>query len=412
MVDKGVPPTPALKLPRLRPDQWEIATSKASIRVVAMGRRWGKTTMAGSCAIAWAAAGGHVGWVAPMYKNTRPLWRMAESVVRPYEDIIRILRNDREIFFPGGGRLGMYSGDNPTAILGEAFDVIILDEAARIPEDVWTETIQPTLADRSGFAILISTPKGKNWFYHEFMRGYHKEPGYASWTAPSWNNPMPSIKAAAESARHRVSERTFRQEWMAEFLDDGGSVFSNVRKVAKAEVQERAIDGHVYLMGVDWGRITDRTVIVTLDVTTKSIARIDTFAKMDYERQLGRLRQIWEKFGRCMVYVEHNSIGGPLLEQLMRQGMPVRGFYTTGQSKPVIIDALALAFEREDIQIVNDPTLISELEAYESSTLPSGSVRYSAPAGKHDDYVMALAIAWHHMGRSSSAIGAFGAFAF
>jgi hypothetical protein len=160
---------------------------------------------------------------------------------------------------------------------------------------------------------------------------------------------------------------------------------------------------------VDWGRITDRTVIITLDVTTKSIARIDTFAKMEYDRQLARLTQVWEKFGRCMVYVEHNSIGGPLLEQLTRQGLPVRGFYTTAQSKPLIIDALTLAFEREDIQIVPDPVLIAELESFESQTTATGAVKYSAPAGKHDDYVMALAIAWYHMGRTSSAVGAFAA---
>jgi len=39
--------------------------------------------------------------------------------------------------------------------------------------------------------------------------------------------------------------------------------------------------------------------------------------------------------------------------------------------------------------------LVSELQAYTMERLPSGRFRYSAPAGMHDDTVIALALAWH-----------------
>jgi hypothetical protein len=55
-----------------------------------------------------------------------------------------------------------------------------------------------------------------------------------------------------------------------------------------------------------------------------------------------------------------------------------------------------MAFERQAIAILADDTLISELQAYEMGTLPSGLIRYSAPEGMHDDCVMALALAWQH----------------
>ncbi|MGK3947049.1 hypothetical protein ABK046_52855, partial [Streptomyces caeruleatus] len=55
---------------------------------------------------------------------------------------------------------------------------------------------------------------------------------------------------------------------------------------------------------------------------------------------------------------------------------------------------LELAFERGDIQLLDDENQINELMAYQSEKLPSGLVRYGSPDGLHDDTVMALAIAW------------------
>ena len=72
----------------------------------------------------------------------------------------------------------------------------------------------------------------------------------------------------------------------------------------------------------------------------------------------------------------------------------MQGFQTTNASKTQAIDALALAFERGDLSIIPDPVMVGELQAYEMERLPSGMGRYSAPAGLHDDTVMALALAW------------------
>jgi hypothetical protein len=397
-----------LALPRLRSDQWCIVSHPAKYKFIAMGRRWGKTVMAGACAVSWAAAGASIAWVAPTYRNTRPLWRFAEKTVAPLGKAVIVRKADSEIIFPNDGRIGLFSADNPVGILGEKFHAVIIDEAARIGEDVWAETIQPTLADYDGIAMCISTPKGKNWFWREWARGHRGEPGYGAFRAPSRDNPMPTIKEAAEAAKTRVSDRTYRQEWLAEFLDDGGGVFRNVTECATATREERATDGYTYVIGIDWGRITDLTVVIVINATTRSIAAIDTYGRMEFARQIERITSCWQRFNRPMCYVEQNSIGQPMLEAMSRKGIPVRGFYTTSQSKAVIIDELALAFEQRTIAIVNDPVLIEQLQSYEQTTSPSGVPRFGAPGGAHDDYVMALAIGWHHLGRTSSALGAFG----
>ena len=79
-------------------------------------------------------------------------------------------------------------------------------------------------------------------------------------------------------------------------------------------------------------------------------------------------------------------MGGPVIEQLQRDGLKVKPFMTTNASKSDAIEALALAFERGEIRILNDPTLIGELQAFESKPLPSAIMRYDAPAGGYDDH--------------------------
>ena len=94
------------------------------------------------------------------------------------------------------------------------------------------------------------------------------------------------------------------------------------------------------------------------------------------------------------VIAEQNSVGQPVIEQLTRDGLRIQPFTTSNASKSQAIEALALAFERGDIRILNDPVMVSELVAYQAERLPSGLLRYGAPSGQHDDTVMALAMAW------------------
>jgi predicted phage terminase large subunit-like protein len=220
----------SLALPRLRPDQWAIATHPAKTKVIAMGRRWGKTTMSGAIALAAAADGARVAWVVPTYRNARPVWRWIESAVGPLlrGRYVAVNRTDRTVDFPAtGGFLGVYSGDNDVGLRGEAFHLAVLEEAARIGETTWTEVIQPALADYDGDALLISTPDKLNWFWQEWQRGVLAMDGeIAAFTAPSCANPMPTIRRAYELAKERVPENVFRQEWDAEFVPDAKTVWN------------------------------------------------------------------------------------------------------------------------------------------------------------------------------------------
>lgn len=219
-----------LFLPRLRQDQWRIVSHPAKTKAVAMGRRWGKTIMAGATALSAASQGAKVAWIVPHYKNGRPLWRWAEAATAPLKKrkLVETNRTERMIdFLTSGGFLGIYSADNDSSIRGEWFNLAILEEAAQIAEETWTEVVQPTLADADGDAILISTPKGKNWFWREWQRGsVAMDAEVAAFTAPSADNPNPRIQRASLLAKERVSDNVYRQEWLAEFVDDAQDIFS------------------------------------------------------------------------------------------------------------------------------------------------------------------------------------------
>jgi hypothetical protein len=122
---------------------------------------------------------------------------------------------------------------------------------------------------------------------------------------------------------------------------------------------------------------------------------MDRSNRVDYAVQRKRLQALSDRWHPRQIIAEGNSIGQPVIEQLTREGLRIHPFITSNSSKAHLIDALALAFERGDIRILNDHILVSELVAYQAERLRScGLTRYSAPSGQHDDTVMALAMAW------------------
>lgn len=383
-----------LSLPRLRPDQVAIVKHPARIKIISAGRRFGKTVTGGNIAVNVLRQHGKVAWVAPSYKNTRPLWRWATAVCAN-ERMLSISRGEKVISSSRGGFLSIYSADNADSIRGEAFHLVIVDEAAQIPEEVVTDVIMPTLADYDGDLICFGTPRGKNWYFHWFNRGQANEEDVASWQVPTNANPMPSIQRAFDKARQMLPERTFRQEWLAQFVDDGGEVFRNVRACAVSVKQEAGLPGHNYVIGVDWAKHVDYTVFAVFDITLQSLVYLDRMQSVEYMVQCGRLKALADRFGRPPIVAETNSMGNSVIEQLVRLGLRVVPFTTTNATKTVVIDALTMAFERGAISILDDRVLIGELEAYTMIRTPSGLLRYDAPSGLHDDTVMALAFAYH-----------------
>lgn len=378
-----------VQLPKPHPAQQEVLAAAKRFNVVDCGRRWGKTQLGIDRCLNVALQSKPAAWYAPKYKDLAMVWR--ELKMRCASIITKANEQERRLELIGGGAIDMWSLDSADSGRGRAYALAILDEAAIVPnlEQAWQQSIRPQLSDYQGSAWFLSTPKGIANYYHTlYLRGQY-DPEWVSWQMPTCTNPY--IKPCEIEAAHEdLSELAFAQEYLAQFVSWEGSVF---RKILDA-VMAQPPTGNAAVIGVDWGRTNDYTAFIVVS-DAGELLEIDRFRGMEYSLQRGRLAALYDKHGKPPILAESNSMGGPVIEQLQRDGLKVKAFNTTNLSKAEAVEALALAFERGEIHIPNDPVLIGELQAFEGHALPSGLMRYEAAANGHDDCVMALAIAWH-----------------
>jgi hypothetical protein len=205
---------------------------------------------------------------------------------------------------------------------------------------------------------------------------------------------MPTIRRAFELAKESVSDRTFREMWLAEFVDDGGGVFRGVRDAVRSVKIDAPVQDRTYVAGLDWALSGDYTVLTIIDQVTLEVVFIDRFTNQEYSMQRARIAATCARFNVYVIIAESNAMGKPNNDMLRSAGIRVRDFNTSNSSKAQIIESLAAAFDHRSLAIYDDKTLIDELEAYEAERLPSGQMRYGAPEGVHDDTVMSLALAW------------------
>ncbi|MDD5503605.1 MAG: terminase family protein [Candidatus Thermoplasmatota archaeon] len=372
--------------------QLEVHNSDARFKVLSAGRRWGKTRLGVNECLDAAAQGGRAWWVSPSYKTSEVGWRPLRQIARKIPGAeIRLV--DRVVNFPGGGFVAIRSADNPDSLRGEGLDFVVMDECAFMQKEAWTEAIRPALSDRQGNVLFISTPKGRNWLWEIYQRGVSGEEGWQSWTFPTANNPF-IAKEEIEAAKRDLPEMIFRQEYLAEFIDDAGGVFRRVQDAAVLEPKEYE-EGKQYIAGVDVAASVDFTVVSVLDAESKEMVYIDRFNRVDYPVLIDRLEAIYHRYHMTSMVVESNSIGRPVIDELVARGLNIVPFTTTSATKQSIIQNLQAAFENGQIRILNNPVLIGELLSFESKRNASGGFSYSAPDGMNDDCVMSLAIAWY-----------------
>jgi phage FluMu gp28-like protein len=371
--------------------------------VAACGRQMGKTTLGIRLAALGVQDGWPCAWMAPTYKYLEDVWRQLRHVLEP----VTIDKSEQQhrIATRSGGSVECWSLDDPDAARGRKYRRIVVDEAALVRdlETVWQASLRPTLSVLQGDAWFLSTPKGLDAFHALYQLGQDPlQPEWRSWQMPSSASPFISPDEIA-AARAQLPERTFAQEYLADFVQlEGAGVFRGVRAVSR--LQQRGPErGHQYVCGVDWGRTNDFTAISVIDATLGEQVALDRFSDIDFEYQAERLHRWAELYHPVQIVAEANSLGGPLVERLQtgyarlvgkaRAALPIYAWTATNASKAAVIQALALAIEQGQVTLLDDQVQQAELLAFESSITLTGMVRYAAPTGQHDDTVIALALA-------------------
>ena len=373
--------------------QLGIHHTEARFRIVCCGRRWGKTLCLAAELLdrAGGEAAGDYGWIAPTYFIAE---RGVEALRAIAGDFVTIAgRNPVRAEFTGAhgtSRILFLSADNSESILGLGFKGIVVDEAARIPPDVWHYTIRPTLAQTFGWATLISTPNGRGWFYDIHTRGNDPvETEYKSFHFASNTNPFFPAEEW-EEAKRTLPEDVFRQEYMAEFLEDSAGVFHSVEACL---VQVPPSPSDEVVVGCDLAKHSDFTVLIAMDRRTGACLDMDRFNHLDWPIQKERIVGFSRKHGGLLV-LDATGIGDPIYDDLKPVISRIQPIKLTNPTKTQLIQRLIVAVEQRQICWPQSwTTLTDEMKRYEYQILPSGAISYSAPGGYHDDCVMALALA-------------------
>jgi len=372
-------------------------------KVVCSGRQAGKSHMAAAYAIikSLRTMNGVIWVLSPSFRQSGFLFDKIVSFCNDCKIPVIIKRSQQEMsimFKITGSVVQAVSADDPDKLRGATLDAIIIDEAAMVKDGIFDEHIFPMLTVRKGECLFISTPKGKNWFYDIYTS---TDEDFKSFHYTSADNPYISDKELERAARN-TDALTYRQEYLAEFLDSGGVVFSHY---ATTDISKKPEDGHIYIAGLDLAKHVDYTVLTIADIDTKQIVDVLRFNDINWESQIFKIREYLSRYGNPIVYADSTGVGDPIVERLINEGIEARGVTFSSKSKQQMVQNLAVMLQREEVLLPNIQYYIDEFDRYSFMYTPSGQFKYSAPPGYHDDCVASLALLCWGLTKVASDVG-------
>lgn len=388
----------SLKQPHLK--QLDFINSSALRKVICAGRRSGKTTGVATLSVERFLKGERILYAAPTQEQTDRYWQeIKTSLDEPIRAGLFYKNETRRIVeIPGTEQcIRAKTAWDADTLRGDYASVLILEEYSMMNPNTWEEVGSPMMLDTNGTTVFIFTPKRKNHAWKLYQRAIADATGrWQAWHFTSFDNPYLS-KEALEEITQDMTEAAYRQEILAEFLESEGQVFRNIDACMHAPkgAPPEQHAGHRIVAGLDWAKQNDFTFTSIICADCRVEVAKDRFNKIDYHFQRDRLKALFETWNVSHIEGEANSIGEPNIEELQRDGLPIVGFQTTAVSKPPLIESLALCFEREECQWLDDPICNGELEAYElKMSATTNRPSYSAPAGLNDDTVIGRALGW------------------
>jgi hypothetical protein len=360
-----------------------------TITIVA-GRQGGKTMLCMNVCLYWAFNdnGCTIYWVSPTDSQVHKIYKNILNAV----DISLIKSNkgkggDTEIIFVNGSKILFRSAASEDNLRGDTVNYMILDESAYIKETTINTILLPMLTTSGKKIIVATTPKGKNWVYKWFLKGFENK-NYRSFRFTSYDSPY-SKEHIIEMNKETMSQKQFEQEVLAEFVDKA-SVFSNVSELCCLSKQK---GNDKYWAGIDIGLIGDSSVLSILD-SNGNLVYYYRWTKVEAPDLIEEILRINNEWNFQKIMIENNNQGLGIYQDLKRKIKNIVDINTNSKTKPQMIERMIHLFNTKAIKLIDDDLLKSELESFIFIN-KNGNVKYNADNGSHDDIVIATAIAIH-----------------
>lgn len=401
-----------------------IRVSKADIFVIVASRGWGKSIFT-TCDLVLPSMlhtpGYQVQWIAPTYKICKApiddVWFGTDELTGkrfiPQKDpdtgfeFWDWKKGEMEMHLFNSSKMFMRSAENPNSIVAKGYNLIIIDEAALIDKETFNLHILPTARRMGCKIVLISTPRGRNWFYELYLAGQDmSKVEYLSFKQPWWKRP--NYPAVLQRLMKDMPSHIREQEFNAEFISDGSGTFKNLEKVFKGDViqfessqqhwqsiDKSRFDKENFIVAADLAKSTDYTVIIGMSAEKRDVVYYRRMNKEDYKIVLEEIKRVSELLNGADVIYDGTGVGSGLGD-FMSRDLNVYPFVFTNQSKNELIHKLIVACEYGEIVLPNIATMKEEFELFTYTLTRTGKLSYNAPDGKHDDTVIAVALAnWY-----------------
>ncbi len=387
-----------IKLPPLHENQQTVSDSEARWKILCAGRRFGKTRLGVQLCIETAMKGKRAWWVAPTFSIARVGWRdiMAAGYDLGESMGVDVKMGDMTVTFPNGGFIAVKSADNPQRLRGEGLDFLVMDEAAFIKEETWTEVLRPTLTERKGSALFISTPRGmNNWFYRLWQDADERE-DWDKFKFSTVDNPSIDPEEL-ESAKQEIGSLTYAQEYEAEFVNEGTQMFKqDWFNYYQPAVRGAKVEGFTYEFDhmpkyatVDLATSTKQTADYTVmtafahDSSENKLFVIDMLRKrMEAPDIIPSMKKFYKKNNLDWIGIERAGFQLSIIQFAKREGLVVREL-KADKDKRSRATPLSAKMESGQVFFPDDPMCDWVHEA-ERELL-------TFPLGAHDDIVDTLA---------------------
>lgn len=303
-----------------------------------------------------------------------------------------------EIHFANGSRIVCLPvGRDGSNIRGYGTDLVIVDEAAFVKDEIFQEVLAPMLAVGDGTFILLSTPFGKKGFLYEKFN----DDNWFTKQVPTSANPMVDDKFIKEQ-KQQLTATQFKQEILGEFVESSDSFFQReeILNCTADEAVERTSD--ITFMGVDLAaQGSDSSVYVCVD-DDGNVFHIEHKSEAPLTDAMGRIRELDAYYDFQKIMVDSTGLGEGVVDQVKEDlGRKVEGFKFTNEKKQSLYNTLKNTFQNGDIEFYYVPgkndlpgnKMFNQCLELTYSYTSTGKVRIEHPSGGHDDYSDSLALA-------------------